>query len=53
MNIVQLSKPLPAAILATDLSVLSRSSGAAVEGFMPMHMSGFCPFVPRMYRYSV
>ena len=38
---------------ATDFNVLSSASGAAVEGFIPMQMSGSSPRVPRMYLYSV
>ena len=37
---------------SADLSVGSRSSGAAVEGFMPMQIKGRFPRVPSMYLYS-
>ena len=42
---MKLSKPLPRAIRSTDLRVLSRLSGSAVEGLMPMQIRGFFPFV--------
>ena len=52
MNIKKLSNPFPLAMRSTDFKVLSKAPGAAVEGLMPMQMSGLAPFVPSRYRYS-
>ena len=45
---MKLSNPFPRAIRSTDFKVLSRASGLAVEGLMPMQISGFFPRVPNM-----
>ena len=53
MNMMNESKPLALATRSTLFRVGSRSPGRAVEGLMPMQIRGFCPRVPRIYRYSV
>ena len=48
MNMIKLSNPFPRAIRSTDFKVLSRASGLAVEGLMPMQIKGLQPRVPNM-----
>ena len=48
LNMINESYPLPSAMRWALFSVLSSRSGAAVDGLIPMQISGRLPFVPRI-----